>query len=318
MSWRVHGYREAGICVRDAEAWARFFVEVAGWEVLHRGVTPAATLAAWPEPRPVGGTEVVLGRPGQEQGRIRLFQLDGIAQREIRGGAMPWDTGGIFDLDFRVADLHAEHARLTGLGWDGFSPPVDWRFGDLRVREWLALGPEAVCLALMQRLEPPLPDGAVAAGFSQAFNSSQAVRDMDRAVVFYERLGFRAFVDQRQPLAEGGGRVLGLHPEEARDTVVELVILHPRGKLEGSVELVAFPGREGRRLDHRALPTQLGINLLRFPVDELDEFAGMLNDGPDPVRHGPVIETELPPEGPVRMLALRSPDGAWLEFYEPA
>ncbi|MEJ2533986.1 MAG: VOC family protein [Gammaproteobacteria bacterium] len=259
-----------------------------------------------------------MGRPGEAQGRIRLFQFDGVEQREIRGGALPWDTGGIFDLDFRVANLHDQHARLTGLGWGGFSAPVDWRFGKLRVREWLALGPDAVCLALMQRLEPPLPDGSVADGFSQAFNSSQTVRDMDRAVAFYERLGFRAFVDQREPLAEGGGRVLGLDAAEARDTVVELVILHPQGKLEGSVELVAFPGRPGRRRDHRAEPTQLGINLLRFPVDGLERFSAMLDEGSNPVPRGPVHETELRPLGPVRILSLRSPDGAWLEFYEPA
>jgi catechol 2,3-dioxygenase-like lactoylglutathione lyase family enzyme len=306
------------MCVRDVDAWARFFVEVGGLEILHRGNTPERTLEAWPEPRPSAGREVLLGRPGVAQGRIRLYGFTGVAQEEIRGGAMPWDTGGIFDLDFRVADLRAQHERLTGLGWGGFSEPVDWRFGDLRVREWLALGPEAVCLALMQRLEPPLPDGAVPAGFSQAFNSSQTVRDMDEAVAFYERLGFRIVLEQRAPLAEGGGRVLGLLPEEADDTVVELVILHPERKLEGSVELVAFPGRPGRRLGHRALPTQLGINLLRFPVDGLERLAAALDRPENPMPRGPIHRAALAPFGDVRMLSLQSPDGAWLEFFEHA
>lgn len=315
MNWTVGGFSEAGLSVRDADSWADFFCSVGGWEVLHRGETPAGTLAGWPQPRPAQAREVLLGRPGEARGFVRLYRFEGVPETEIRGGAMPWDTGGIFDLDFRVADLGRFHSELSGRGWSGFSSPVEWRFGAATIREWLALGPEAVCLAFMQRLDPPLREDP-GPGFGHAFNSTQTVRDMKRAVAFYEHLGFQAFLEHRGPLERGGGRVLGLTADEARTTDVELVILHPRRELDGSIELVALPGRSGSFVGERANPTALGLNLLRFPVRGLDDFIGHLQRRSSPIDHGPVRHTELAPFGAVRMVSLLAPEGAWLEFYE--
>lgn len=316
MSFTVQGYREAGISVRKLSAWIHFFRDMGGWELQHQGHSAAATRSLWPEHGRLPVKEAVLGRAGEAYGRVRVFQFQGIEQVEIRGHLMPWDTGGIFDLDMRVDRLDDWHQRLTELGWGGIAPPVDWQFGDLSIREWLAQGPEAVVMALIQRLQPPLEGPGFGAGFGPAFNSSQTVSNMERAVHFYQQLGFKTVVDHRGPLGGGGGAVLGMEAEVLDSETVELVIMHPQCRMQGSIELVCLPERTGRRADELALPHNLGLNLLRFEVQGLEQLAAVLAGLPACVTT-PIVSTELPPDGAVRMLATRSPDGAWLEFFEP-
>jgi hypothetical protein len=82
------------------------------------------------------------------------------------------------------------------------------------------------------------------------------------------------------------------------------------------VELIEFEGASGRDFADRAGPPNLGMLMLRFPVDGLDAFAAHLAArGVSPV-HG-VRHVAFPPAGPARQLSLRAPDGAWLDFYEP-
>ncbi len=315
MNWKTEGFTEAGISVRDLDAWIQFLVAVGGWEVLHQGETPAATRAAWPGQASTRVLEALLGRPGSPAGHIRLFQFETSGQMEIRGGAMPRDTGGIFDLDIRVANMDDCRRELTARGWTDLSGPVEWPFGEVRIIEWLARGPEAVVLALVQRLQPPLPAGNVGPGLGPVFNSSQIVHDVDRSVHFYQQLGFQLAINHRGPLEGRGGEVLGLTADEAPDTHVDLVIMHPDAVMNGSIELVALPTRPGRDLAQHALPHQLGLNLLRFPVAGIEAFARHVETS-GLVREPVVFRTELEPYGPVRQMNLRSPDGAWLEFYE--
>jgi catechol 2,3-dioxygenase-like lactoylglutathione lyase family enzyme len=316
MGFSISGYSEAGICVSRLEDWVQFFCAQGGWALLHSGETDARLARLWPEhgTRPV--REALLARPGNSGGQVRLFQFTGVAQRSIRAGAMPWDTGGIFDLDLRVDDLHAWHRKLSRQGWGGIAPPVDWQFGQLQVREWLARGPEGVVLALIQRLWPELEGPAIGPGFGHAFNSSQTVADVDTAVAFYTQLGFQTLVDHRAPLEGGGGAVLGIPAGQCDTQAVELVIMQPQGQMEGSVELVCLPGMPGKRLDALAMPHNLGLNLLRFPVAGIEALAARLAAMPAAGTTA-ITQTELAPYGQVKLLACRSPDGAWLEFFEP-
>lgn len=315
--YTVSGYREAGICVSDMDAWVAFFCTQGGWEQRYRGETDEQQRALWPEHGTQAVHETLLARPGSHCGLVRLFQFTGINQRTIRADARPWDTGGIFDLDMRVDNLNSWHHTLSAAGWGGIAPPVDWRFGRLQIREWLALGPEAVVLALIERLQPPLNGPPLGHGFGHAFNSSQTVADMDTAVAFYSALGFKTMVDHRAPLDGGGGAVLGIPAERSATEPVELVIMHPQAQMEGSIELVCLPGMRGKRLDALALPHNLGLNLLRFPVQGIEALAAKLA-GMGKSAISEIVTTELAPYGLVKMLACRSPDGAWLEFFEAA
>jgi len=311
------GFSEAGICVQDLAPWLELFTELGDWEISWQGRALAGTLQLWGLGQEVQAKECLLSKPGQASGRIRLFWLEGVEQKVIRDQSETWDSGGIFDLDIRVKELYPFVEPMQRRDWAGISEPVDWRFGELEVREWLTRGPDDVILALIQRIAPPLEGWDDLRGFSHIFNSSQIVHDMDTAIGFYQALGFKIFVDHAGPLANRGGEVLGLDPRIAPKTPVRLVIMQPQGKLEGSVELVSFenPEEKGRNLAGWADPWNFGLNLLRFPVPNLDAYMQHLAQQGIPLAAGPISAT-LAPGGETRFIALRTPDGAWLEFYQ--
>jgi catechol 2,3-dioxygenase-like lactoylglutathione lyase family enzyme len=179
------------------------------------------------------------------------------------------------------------------------------------------MGPDAVIIALIERLAPPLEqDWSGLEKFSHVFNSSQTVADMNRAIGFYRKLGFIEVLHHHAPLSGRGGEVLGLEPDKAANIPVDLVILQPQGTMSGSVELVKVEGMSSRDVAARALPYNLGLNLLRFPVNNLRSFAKQIEkQGLLPVG-GRIISTRLEPFGDTEIMALQTPDGAWLEFYQ--
>lgn len=312
------GFSEAGICTADFTPWIELFCQIGGWQQRWQGSMSAAALQLWGLSADVTGEECFLSRPDRDTGGIRLFKLHGIEQQTLRNQAQSWDSGGIFDLDIRVKSVHDWVAPLQERGWEGISPqPVDWQFGELEVREWLTRGPEDVILALIQRLAPSLQGWDELHGLSHVFNSSQIVHDMHTAMEFYQAMGFKTLVDQSGPLKNQGGEVLGLHPDIAPSTPVRLVIMQPQGVMDGSIELLSFenPAQQGKNLAEQTKPWQLGLNLLRFPVADLDGFMQRLQSAGIPLAGGPV-NIELPPLGAARFIAVCTADGSWLEFYQ--
>jgi hypothetical protein len=108
--------------------------------------------------------------------------------------------------------------------------------------------------------------------------------------------------------------MLGLPAEDADTTAVDLAICHPTGDLDGSVEFVALPNTPGSHAETLASPGCRGLNLLRFPVTGVEAMAKELQDMS--IEHTGLATWNLPPLGKVRGLALRTPDGSWLEFFE--
>lgn len=122
----------------------------------------------------------------------------------------------------------------------------------------------------------------------------------------YERPGFPP-----------GANLFGIPPGVSDQVGLQLYIVHPQGKAEGSIELVANPGAQGLDLAVAAAPPNFGMAVLRFPVKGLDALAAHLQArGVEPAMEPTTLT--LAPWGTVRLLALRAPDGAWLEFVEPA
>jgi hypothetical protein len=309
--WVPHGYEEAGLGTATPDFWLDCFLKRGGWSLLWEG--PGSEHPLWPEAAPRPRREWLLGRADWPTGKVRLFEFDA-AIPAPRDGAHTWDTGGIFDLDVRVRDLPAWAKRLEADGFRGVSEPVTWPFGELRIGEWLARGPDGVVLALVERMHPPLDGPGPGAGFSHAFNSSQTVRDVNAHLGLFAALGFQPRIRQVEPLGGRGGEMLGLPAEDARTTPVDLAICHPTGELDGSVEFVALPETTGRHVDALASPACRGLNLLRFPVTGVEAMAQALVDrGIEPSARA---TWRLPPHGMVRGFALRTPDGSWMEFFE--
>ena len=314
--FEISGFTEAVIIVRDEQPHLDCWVGQGAWEVRHKGAVDPLLLKAWGRPGATG-REWLLAHPDCHVGVVRLMKLDGAApQTDIRQDDQCWDVGGIFDLNVRVLDLARQAERMRALQWHGASPPIGWDFGALKVREWLVRGPDNVRLALIERVMPALTGFDHIREFSQVFNSSQIVGDMEASVAFYrDVLGFQTVMQYETPHFPPGPNLFGIPPGVSDRIGLRLVIMHPEGKNEGSIELVTNPGAQGRDLSDNAGPPHYGMAALRFPVRGIEAFAAHLT------RQGhvpelPLTQLNLTPLGPVHMLALRTPDGAWLEFIE--
>ncbi|MEM6683072.1 MAG: VOC family protein, partial [Pseudomonadota bacterium] len=104
---------------------------------------------------------------------------------------------------------------------------------------------------------------------------------------------------------------------EAMTSIVRDVrIVNPAGKdNDGSIELLEFEGYTGRDFSSRAVPPNLGNLMLRFPVPDVDALARYLAGQGIKLEYQP-IATTLAPYGKVKLMAIRAPDGAWLEFFQ--
>ena len=92
------------------------------------------------------------------------------------------------------------------------------------------------------------------------------------------------------------------------------MILAPVKAGPTQIEVVRFDGIEGRALPVDPVPT-LGITALRFPVSRLALIEERLRAANWPLLHAATVR-QLPPYGRVRWLAVSSPEGAVLEFFE--
>ncbi len=309
------GWQEAVVNVSDIEAYTAFFEDIAGWEVISAGATDPALLSHWQLPDGASARYVLLGNPGTNSGHIRLMQFDGVPQRMIRAHTQSWDSGGIFDLNLRVKNMDHKREQLDALGWQAVSEPVQFAFGPFVVKEWIVRGPDGLTFALIERIAPELEGWPALREMSRSFNSTQIVRDMPAALAFYrDILGMEQYLYHRGASKKAGPNVLGLPHNLTTEIVREVIILHPLGVNEGSVELLAFEGLEGRRVDELARPPNLGLVMLRFPVASgLDALTARLDAGNIPYqRHNSI---SLPPHGQTTLISTRSPEGAWLEFY---
>ncbi|MBP8100759.1 MAG: VOC family protein [Burkholderiaceae bacterium] len=315
--FEIFGFNEAVLIVRDERPHLDCWLGQGAWELRHEGAVDPRLLQAWGRPGATG-REWLLAHPDCKTGLVRLMRLNGAApQTDIRQDDQCLDTGGIFDLNVRVLDLARQAERMRALHWHGGAPPIAWDFGALKVREWLVRGPDNVRLALIERVAPPLTGFDHIREFSQIFNSSQIVRDMAAAVAFYrDVLGFQNVVQYEVPHFPPGPNLFGIPPGVSERIGLSLNILHPQGRNEGSIELVTNPGAQGRDLSADAGPPHYGMAALRFPVRGIEAFAEHLaHQGHAPAM--PLTRLDLAPLGRVQMLALRTPDGAWLEFVEP-
>jgi catechol 2,3-dioxygenase-like lactoylglutathione lyase family enzyme len=313
----IAGFSEAVLIVRDERPHLDCWIGNGGWIVRDHGAVDPQLLAAWGRPGACG-QEWLLAHPDCDTGFVRLMRLEGASpQRDIRADDQCWDSGGIFDLNVRVLDVDAMAARMRALQWHGVAPPIAWDFGTLGVKEWLVRGPDNTRLALIERLYPPLIGFEHLREFSQVFNSSQIVRDLDVALAFYrDVLGFQLASRYESPGFAPGPNLFGAPPGLAAQIGLKLCIVHPQGRVEGSVELVAAPGADGRDLSADAGPPHFGMATLRFPTHGIEALARHVKAAGHPLAM-PVSTVTLTPHGEVRLMALRAPDGAWLEFFEP-
>ncbi|MBC6428159.1 MAG: VOC family protein [Cellvibrionales bacterium] len=311
---KIGGFQEAVLHVSDLRHYQHFWQTIGGWRLLCAGSLEPQWQAIWG--LNCGGRQALLGNLGDSRGTVRLIQLDEIPALQIRSDAQAWEVGGILDLNIRVLDIARKHRQMQRRGWRGSSNPVRWQWGQTEIIEWLGHGPDGVSLALIERIVPPLDGFANLREFSCLINSTQIVTDLNvTRALFEEVLDFKvvrhSIGSQQQP----GENVFGLPHSLIHALPHEVIVLHPAGIIDGSIELIGFKGLSGRDFSVRARPANLGIAALRFPVDDIGALEKRLKSHGTPIRHGP-IRIPLIPYGEICMLAIQTPDGAWLEFYQ--
>ena len=310
------GWRETVISVRDLDAMAVFYANVLGWEVRTRGEVSPSLLEAWGLPDAASARYALVANPETDRGFVRIVAFGGVDQVRIRDHAQAWETGGIYNMNIRVADIADVTGKTTDAGWQAPSAPVQFQFGPFNVWEWIPRHPDDVRIAFSQRVAPPLEGWPHLTVSSRSFNSTQIVADLDRAMDFYQGvLGFRTYLHHRGASEEEGVHVLGLSREAMVSIVRDVAIVSPLGDNDGSVELLEFEGYTGRDFSERAVPPNLGNLMLRFPVPDVAALGLYLEENGQTLEYEP-LTTTLEPYGAVKLIAIRAPDGAWLEFFE--
>ena len=110
--FRIKGFVECVISVRDLEASSQFYRRISGWEECCTSTSSQEQLHFWLLPGSASAEEILMCNIGESNGHTRLVAFDNVDQDVIRANSMSWDTGGIYDLDIRVADMQATgHVR---------------------------------------------------------------------------------------------------------------------------------------------------------------------------------------------------------------
>lgn len=310
------GFSEVLITTANPREWIDFLTQDAGWEVRHQHSVTESEKQMLGVSAEVKGTQVLLANKGANKGFVRLYALDNHNNEHIRIDDRPWDMGGIFDFNMRAVGLFDLRKKLLAKGWHGDSEPIHYVFGPFEVIEWIARGPDGVRIAFIERLKPALKGWPNVKVTSRVFNSTTVVKDMDKSRTFFEKvLGMKPYLTSNKPSDKAGPNVLGLPHNIATMISRDVVILHPQGENDGSVELLKFVGATGADFSKRAKPSNLGISVLRFPVRNLDKSMTHLSDAKISIASGPVTMT-LAPYGKIRIAGIDSPDGVRLELFE--
>ncbi|MEQ8677632.1 MAG: VOC family protein [Aggregatilineales bacterium] len=313
----IGAFREVVFSVNNLESSVDFYEKVAGWAIVNRGVASANQATFWQLDPQVKIEYVLLKEAKSESGYLRLVKFHGVEQQVIRSSARTWDIGGIYDVNVRVHDIWTKFKMLRSLGWHGVTDPIEYSFSGLVVKEVLVRGHDDVVFALIERVHPPLQADNTFKEMSRVFNSSQIVADVGAEVDFYTtKLGFTLAFRGKIDFEKDQPNVLGL-PYNLAETSPDVAILSPHadGSVNGSMEFLTIPNAKGMNFADRAIPPNLGILTLRYPVSDIDAYYARLLEHEVQII-APPTEVEIAPYGIVKIMAIRTLNGTWLEFFE--
>ncbi|MFN4146613.1 MAG: VOC family protein [Runella sp.] len=317
MQPKLHLFNEVVFSVKDLETTSRLFTELLGWEVAWRGAGHASQTTFWQLPAACQTEEILLHFQGLEYGQIRLVRFDNVSQKLIRPGGQPFDSGGIMDIDLRVSDIEWCYREMSERGWQAYtSEAVVQTMGPFSVQEVLFKGPDGIVIAFVHRTAPPHPNPFDLTGCtSHVYLSALIVRDIDIASDFFvNKLGF-VLHNQIEFIGQEGRSIFNLPHNIAAQTKAKLHIIGPNDSRETMLDLIELEGIKGEDFAAHAHPPHRGILMYRVPVTHIEAYTQQLkNNGV--VFKCPLQTVELGAIGTVKMFAVQSPDGVWLEFWE--
>jgi catechol 2,3-dioxygenase-like lactoylglutathione lyase family enzyme len=316
--FQLKTYAEVVISVRDLEATAAVFTQMLGWEVVLDGCGTPEEVNFWQLAPTCTTRQRLLRFQQQPFGQIRLVQFEGVLQRVIRSGGQTWDTGGILDIDLRVSDIEHTYRQMEDQGWQAYAPIATAIMGPFTVQEVLMKGPDGVVIAFVHRQIPPHPNPfGLNNCTSNVYLTAMVVKDLKIAHDFFvNKLGFILHNEIEFSPDAPERTMFGMPHSIAPQVRVKLQIIGPEANRDGLLDLVQLEWLRGEDFSELAKPPNRGILMYRFPVSNLKAYYAEL------IRLGvsivcPINTLWLEPYGKVQIFALRSPDGVWIEFFEP-
>lgn len=311
----VNPWTEAVVSVADIPSATRLFREAGDWRITHKGRVTRAELNYWNLPGNATATFQRICAPKADTGCIRFISFKNVPQRPIRLAARPWDTGGIFSIMIRSDDSDALFQQALALGWWAESEPINFEFGESKLRNIVLTGPHGINIAVYERRAPPFTGFAVGR-MSQGFNMMRMVRNQKASVAFHvEKLGFSTLFnsDYLDPAPQVTNFSIPLN----FSTIVarRAAAVYAKPGEAGRIELMEFVGFQGRDFMAHAAPPNLGILSARFPVSDLTSYSKLLSSRGVSV----VYRSEKVPIagiGLTDIFAIRDLDGNLSEFYE--
>jgi hypothetical protein len=313
-------WREAVISVTDPDVTARFFKQIGGYEELGRGALLASTIAAWglsPEAR---GQYLLLRAPmGGDFGHVRLVSFENAGKRmPMRPGARAWDTGCYFSMMIRVKDMQSIYDDAIGLGWWTETPITALQFGQSDLRVVIYRGPDGVQVQTYDRLSPPLPDTIPAFDRMTApFNMMQMVADRDVAYDFFTQvLGFDTFYKGKPYTAKAPTPTpIGIPLNLTTSIPYRAGIVYPVAGEFGRMEMIEVMGLDGFDYSNQCEAPHLGILAVRYPVANIDVAKATILERGGAIWRD-VSTSEIGGIGEVKLLAVKTPDGSIMQFFE--
>lgn len=316
---RFSGIREVVFSTFDIQRIARPFIDTARFRFTALPDAPREQYSQWRVPAACTRIEQALLVPPDSstgRGALRLVKFHGVDQKVMRSSQRSWDTGGIFDIDVYSTDLEGVYRSLQRHGWTALGEPVDYSESAFNVKEVVAVGPDGLLVAIIQRYSPPVADQPANQPMSPIFNSSQIVVSLDRALDFYTKtLGWETQLNFNvTDKVEPGADVLGLPLPQARTAIRRVAIVQPAGQL-ASVELIENASMHGHDFSTNCLAPNVGILCLRIPVPDARKYAAEIARRGGQLFASPA-KIEIAPYGPATIFAVQSPDGAIIEFFD--
>ena len=238
---------------------------------------------------------------------LQLICFTNTPKRPIREGRPSWDFG-YYDVAFRAKDNSWAYEHFRDLGFDYYCPPTryvaDWI--NLDVLEGVLKGPDAIPMALIERLKEPIPrfEGM----FSIFTDVAQTVASGEEAARFYEGvLGLSKVFDEELP-----------------DGLVDDIVGVPHGT---HTRMLMFAGGntpitecleysiKGRPMSDVAKPENVGVFATAYETEDLDALLERCAAAGRETAVPP-LRLRLEPYGEIRLARVNGPSGMSVELFQ--
>jgi len=314
-NFKLRAIREVLYSTGDLAKMSALFEEYGGWNRVETGPISSNMLRFWEVPADAEAESLLLQSYQHPTGQLRLVQFKNVEQQYIRSSQQPWDTGGIMDINLRVHEVPATFSQLREQGWHGLSDPLLQTMGPFKLYDILMRGPDDIIIAFTHRLQPPMQLDAPIALPSHIYNSSLVVKDLNKALAFYqEKLGCHLLNSYQVKKDSPQENMFGLPFNLADQVETNAHILSFDGERDTVFQIIAFDGVFGKDFSMVSRPPNRGWLLYRVEVEGIEAYYDHLQlTGVE--MHRPLQSIYLSPYGQRKIFAVLSPNGVWWEFF---